>query len=57
MGKEVVGCILNGILLSHEEEHIWLSSNVVDEPISIIQSEVAQKDKDKYQIIIHIYEV
>ena len=25
-------CIHNGILLGHEKEHIWVSSNEVDEP-------------------------
>ena len=30
--KEVVVCIYNTILLSHEKEHIWVSSNEVDEP-------------------------
>ena len=32
MDKEVVVCIHNGILLSHKKEHIWVSSNEVDEP-------------------------
>ena len=30
--KEVVVHIHNGILLSHKKEHIWVSSNEVDEP-------------------------
>ena len=25
-------CIHSGILLGHEKEHIWVSSNEVDEP-------------------------
>ena len=32
MHKEVVGHTHNGILLSFEKEHIWVSSNKVDEP-------------------------
>ena len=30
--KEVVVHILNAMLLSHKKEHIWVSSNDVDEP-------------------------
>ena len=43
----------NGILLSHKKECIRVSSLEVDEPI--IQSEVSQKEKDKYRILTHIY--
>ena len=32
MDKEVVVYIHNGILLSHKKEHLWVSSNEVDEP-------------------------
>ena len=32
MDKEVVVHIHNGILLSHEKERIWVSSDEVDEP-------------------------
>ena len=55
MDKEVVVHIHNGISLSHKKEHIesvlmrWMNL----EPI--IQSEVSQKDKDKYCILMHIY--
>ena len=47
--------IHNGISLSHKKEHIesvlmrWMNL----EPI--IQSEVNQKEKDKYCILTHIY--
>ena len=47
--------IHNGILLSHKKEHIlsvlmrWMNVE------SIIQSEVSQKEKDKYHILMHIY--
>ena len=61
MDKEIVVHIHNRILLSYKKE---LSSNEVDEvePIilsssssSSIQSEVSQKEKDKYHILTHIY--
>ena len=43
-------------LLSHKKECIWVSSNEVDENLEpIIQSEVSQKEKDKYHILMHIY--
>ena len=32
MDKEVVVHIHNGILLRHKNEHIWVSSDEVDEP-------------------------
>ena len=32
MDKEYLVHIHNGILLSHKKEHIWVSSNEVDEP-------------------------
>ena len=32
MDQEVVVHIHNGILLSHKKEHIWVSSDEVDEP-------------------------
>ena len=55
MDKEVVVHIHNGILLSHKRNAFesllmrWLNL----EPI--IQSEVSQKEKDKYHILTHIY--
>ena len=55
MDKQVVVYIHNGILLSHKRNTFesvlmrWMNL----EPI--IQSEVSQKEKDKYHILIHIY--
>jgi len=55
MDKEVVLHIHNGILLSHKRNTFelvlmrWMNS----EPI--IRSEVSQKEKNKYHILIHIY--
>ena len=52
--------IYNGILLSRGKEHIWVSFNEVDEPrIQVdepgIQSEVSQKEKNNYCLLMHIY--
>ena len=55
MDKEVVVHTHNGILLSYKKEHVesvlikWMNL----EPI--IQTEVNQKEKDKYYILMHIY--
>ena len=53
MDKEVVVHIHKGIWLSYKNECIWVSSNEVDELEPIIQSEVSQKEKDKYHILTH----
>ena len=56
MDKEVVH-IHNGILLSQKRNIFesvlvkWMNL----EPI--IQSEISQKEKDKYHILMHIYEI
>ena len=55
MDKKAVVHIHNGILLNHEKNAFesvlmrWMKL----EPI--IQSEVSQKEKDQYSILIHIY--
>ena len=55
MDKEVVVYLHNGILLSHNRNTFesvlmrWMNL----EPIT--QSEVSQKEKDKYHILTHIY--
>ena len=50
MDKEVVVHTDNEILSSHKKEHMrWMNR----EPI--IQSEVSQKEKNKYHILTHIY--
>ena len=54
MDKEVVVCIHDGILLSYKRDAFesvlmrWMNL----EPI--IQSEVSQKEKNKYHILTHI---
>ena len=40
-----------------KKERIWVSSDEVDEPRTIIQGEVSQKEKDKYHILMHIYRI
>ena len=57
MDKEVVIYIHNGMLLSHKKECIWVSSDEVNEPRTYLQSEVSQKEKDEYHILMHIYEI
>ena len=55
MDKKAVVHIHNGVLLSHEKEYIWISSNEMDETGTFIQSEVSQKEKHQYSILMHIY--
>ena len=55
MNKKAVVHIHNGILLSYQKECIWNSSNEVDETGAYLQSEVSQKEKHQYSILIHIY--
>ena len=45
----------DGILLSHKKEHIWVSPNEVDDLKPNIKSEVSQKEKNKYRILMYIY--
>ena len=57
MDKEVLVHVYNGILLSHKKNAFvsglirWMNL----EPI--IQTEVSQKEKDKYPILTHIYRI
>ena len=55
MDKEFVVHIHNGILLSYEKEHIWVSPNEVDDLKPNIKSEVSQKEKNKYHVLKHKY--
>ena len=55
--KEAVVHIYNEILLIHKKECIWVSSKKKMNLESIIQSEVSQKEKNKYHILMHIYEI
>ena len=55
MDKEVVVQVFNGILLCHKRNEFesvlgrWMKL----EPV--IQSEVSQKEKNKYRLLMHIY--
>ena len=53
MDKEDVVHIYNGMSLSHKRNEI--GSFIDDGPRDIIQSEVSQKEKNKYHILTHIY--
>ena len=55
MGSKIVIHIHIGILLSYKKEYIWVSSNEVGEPRDYYTNEVSQKEKDKYNILMHIY--
>ena len=54
MDKDDVVHIYNGILLSQKKERNWVICRDVDRPTSVIQSEVSQKEKNKYRILMHI---
>ena len=47
--------VYNGLVLSHKREHFQVNSNEVDELAPITQSEVSQKEKNKYHILMHLY--
>ena len=51
--KEAVVHIHSGILLSPKKEHIWGLMKWMN--LEVIQSEVSQKEKDKYHILTHMY--
>ena len=56
MDKEVVVYIHNGLLLSHKKAFESVLMRWINlEPI--IQSEVSQKEKDKYHILMYIYRI
>ena len=54
MDKEDVVYIDNEILPSHKKEHIWVSSNEVDEPRAYY-TEWSQKEKNKYHTDTYIW--
>ena len=55
MDKEDVLCIYNEILLNCKKEWIWVSGSEVMKLEPAIQSEVSQKKKKKYCMLMHIY--
>ena len=54
MEKASVAHIYSGILLGHKKEHIWVSSNEVDETRACY-TEWSKSERDKYCILTHIY--
>ena len=55
MDKEDVAHIYNGILLSHKKKQNSVICSEVMDLESVIQSEVSQKEKNKYRMLTHIY--
>ena len=55
MDKEDVAHIYNGILLNHKINEIELFVVRWVDLESVIQSEVSQKEKNKYCMLTHIY--
>ena len=53
MDKEDVAHIYNRILLSHKKIELFVVRLMDLE--TVIQSEVSQKEKNKYHMLIHIY--
>ena len=54
--KEVMVHIYNGILLSHKKDKIMLFAVIWMQVGIVIFSEIRQKGKDKYHMILFIYE-
>ena len=46
--------IHNAVLLSYKKEHIWVSSNGVDET-GAYYTEWSKSEKHQYSILTHIY--
>ena len=57
MDKEVVVHIHNGILLSHKRNKFESVAVRWMNPEAVIQSEVSQKEKDIYGILMHIFRI
>ena len=51
MDKEAVVNIYSGILLSHKKEHIWVSSNEVDEPRAYYTEQIKAERKKQISYI------
>ena len=54
MDKEDAVHIYNGILLSHKKNEIESFVETWMDLETVIQSEVSQKEKNKYRILMHI---
>ena len=57
MDKEDVAHIYKGKLLSHKRNKIELFAVRWMDLESVLQSEVSQKEKKKYCMLTHIYEI
>ena len=55
MDKKAVVHIHNGVLLNHKKEQTGSFVKMLMDLKSVIQSEVSQKEKNKYHILMHIY--
>ena len=55
MDKEDVAHIYNGILLSQKRNETELFVVRWMDLVSVIQSEVSEKEKNKYRMLTHIY--
>ena len=54
MDKKDVVHIYNGILLNYKKEQYWVSCSDIDE-FRACSTEWSQKEKNKNQILTHIY--
>ena len=58
MSKGDVVHVYNGIPLSHKKEQSYTICRDVDGPReTVIHSEVSEKEKNKYHILMHICEI
>ena len=54
MDKEAEVHICNGMLLGHKKEHLWVSSNEVDEPRTYYTEWSQKEEKQMSYILTHI---
>ena len=54
MDKEDVVHLYNEIVLSHKNEHIWVSSNEVDEPTAYYTEWSKSEREKKYHILMQV---
>ena len=54
MDKKAVVHIHNGILFNYEKEHIWVSSNEVDEPTAYY-TELSKSERERQISYINAY--
>ena len=54
MDREVVVRIHNGILLNYKKEHVWVSSNEVDET-GACYTELSKSERETQKLYINAY--